>query len=85
MVTKDDALVAALKSDYTTAQLTPTDRAMLDYVAKLTMTPDQMTEEDVDYLRSFGFDDRGVLQIVLIASFFAYYNRVADALGVGKE
>jgi alkylhydroperoxidase family enzyme len=32
-----------------------------------------------------GFDDRGILQITLIASWFNYINRVADALGVGRE
>ena len=32
-----------------------------------------------------GFDDRGILQITLIASWFNYINRVADSLGVGRE
>ena len=32
-----------------------------------------------------GFDDVGILQLTLIASFFNYINRVADALGVGRE
>ena len=36
-------------------------------------------------LRAVGFDDRGILQITLIASWFNYINRVADALGVGRE
>jgi len=31
-----------------------------------------------------GFDDRAILQINLIASWFNYINRVADGLGVGK-
>jgi hypothetical protein len=35
-------------------------------------------------LREAGFDDRGILQITLIASWFNYINRVADALGVGR-
>jgi alkylhydroperoxidase family enzyme len=34
--------------------------------------------------RAVGFDDVGILQITLIASWFNYINRVADALGVGK-
>ena len=36
-------------------------------------------------LRAAGFDDRAILQITLIASWFNYINRVADALGVGRE
>jgi alkylhydroperoxidase family enzyme len=36
-------------------------------------------------LRAVGFDDKGILQITLIASWFNYINRVADALGVGRQ
>jgi alkylhydroperoxidase family enzyme len=36
-------------------------------------------------LRAAGFDDRGILQITLIAAWFNYINRVADALGVGRH
>ena len=41
--------------------------------------------DPVSHLRAAGFDDRGILQITLIASWFDYINRVADALGVGRE
>jgi uncharacterized peroxidase-related enzyme len=73
-----------LRRDYTQARLTPADRAMLDYAVKLTAAAYRMTAADVDALRAVGFDDRGVLQITLIAAWFNYINRVADALGVGK-
>ena len=57
---------------------------MLDFAVKLTRAAYKMTTEDVDRLRSVGFDDTGILQITLIAAWFNYINRVADALGVGK-
>ena len=57
---------------------------MLDYVAKLTLTPVRMQREDVENLREHGFDDTAILQINLIASWFNYINRVADGLGVGR-
>lgn len=57
---------------------------MLDFAVKLTTAPYKMTPQDVDCLREAGFDDTGVLQITLIAAWFNYINRVADALGVGK-
>jgi len=57
---------------------------MLDYVAKLTLQPATICEEDIDALRLHGFDDVAILQINLIASWFNYINRVADGLGVGK-
>jgi alkylhydroperoxidase family enzyme len=58
---------------------------MLDFTVKLTKAPYKMTSEDADQLRAVGFDDTGILQITLIASYFNYINRVADALGVGKS
>ena len=83
-VTLDEGLAAALRRDYTQAPLDEADRAMLDYAAKLTRHAWKVTPEDLDRLRAAGFDDRGILQINLIASWFNYINRVADGLGVGR-
>jgi len=57
---------------------------MLDYVAQLTRDATRIGRSHHDELRRVGFDDRGILQITLIASWFNYINRVADALGVGR-
>ena len=58
---------------------------MLDYVAQLTRDATRITPEHHERLRAAGFDDKGTLQITLIASWFNYINRVADALGVGRD
>ena len=58
---------------------------MLDYVVKLTKDATKCSPEDHARLRKAGFDDRGILQITLIASWFNYINRVADSLGVGRD
>ena len=58
---------------------------MLDYVAQVTRDATRIGRSDHDRLRSVGFDDQAILQITLIASWFNYINRVADALGVGRE
>jgi len=58
---------------------------MLDYVVKLTKDATKIFPLDHARLRAVGFDDRAILQITLIASWFNYINRVADALGVGRE
>jgi uncharacterized peroxidase-related enzyme len=84
-VTLDKELVAALEKDYTTAPITSQERVMLDYVVKLTRDATKVRKDDIEALRAAGFDDRGILQITLIASWFNYINRVADALGVGRE
>ncbi len=73
-----------LKNDYTNAALEPRDRAMLDYVVMLTRDATLVTPVEHEKLRGVGFDDLGILQITLIASWFNYINRVADALGVGR-
>ena len=83
-VTLDADFAAELRRDYTQVALDPADRAMLDFAVRLTKTPATMAPPDVEDLRRVGFDDRGILQITLIASWFNYINRVADALGVGR-
>ena len=78
-------MVVALQKDFRTAPLSAQDKAMLEYVVKLTRDATQCSRADHDNLRVAGFDDRGILQITLIASWFNYINRVADALGVGRD
>jgi alkylhydroperoxidase family enzyme len=80
----DEAFVKALVEDYPNAPLTEQDRAMLDYVGVVTRDATRVTPAHHKRLREVGFDDTGILQITLIASWFNYINRVADALGVGR-
>ena len=81
----DEALIEALKKDHTTAPISEQERLMLDYVVKLTKDATKVWKDDHDRLRAAGFDDKAILQITLIASWFNYINRVADSLGVGRE
>jgi uncharacterized peroxidase-related enzyme len=81
----DDELVAALCHDYRSAEISDADKAMLEYVVTLTKDATQVSREDHHHLRAAGFDDVAILQITLIASWFNYINRVADALGVGRQ
>ena len=78
-------MVETLKRDYTTAPISEQDRVMLDYVVKLTKDATKCSPTDHEKLRAVGFDDKGILQITLIGSWFNYINRVADALGVGRD
>ena len=84
-MTLDEAFVKALVEDYENVPLSEADRAMLDYATKLTQNATRVTPKDHERLRAAGFDDRGILQITLIAAWFNYINRVADALGVGRQ
>jgi alkylhydroperoxidase family enzyme len=84
-VTLDEELAAAIRDDYTTAPIAEQDRVMLAYVGKLTKDATQISPADHERMRGAGFDDVGILQVTLIASWFNYINRVADALGVGRD
>ncbi len=78
-------MVKALEDDYTTAPISKQDRVMLDYVVQITKDATCISPADHERLRTVGFDDQAILQITLIASWFNYINRVADALGVGRD
>lgn len=77
--------MAALSSDYRSAVLSAADRAMLDYVHKLTLEPWAMSRDDVVALRREGFSDRAVLDINQVTGYYAFVNRLADGLGVELE
>jgi uncharacterized peroxidase-related enzyme len=84
-VTLDQEMVDALQNDYENAPISEQDRVMLDYVVQLTKDATKISPKYHERLRAVGFDDKGILQITLIASWFNYINRVADALGVGRD
>jgi uncharacterized peroxidase-related enzyme len=82
---KDDELVTRIVDDYETAGLSEKRLAMLRYAEKLTRTPAQMTQADVETLGARGFSDTDVLHIAEVVGYFAYVNRIADGLGVPLE
>jgi uncharacterized peroxidase-related enzyme len=81
----DEQFVRLLEEDYTKAPMPDADRAMLDYAVKITKDATRIQQQDHERLRAVGFEDQAILQITLIASWFNYINRVADALGVGRD
>ena len=81
----DKELVAALEDDYRNAPISEQEKVMLDYVVQITRDATRVSPAHHERLRAVGFDDKGILQITLIASWFNYINRVADALGVGRD
>ena len=81
----DDDLLVQIEKDWREAQLSQSRTAMLAYAVKLTRSPAEMTQRDVQVLRSAGFSDRDILDIVEVTSYYAYANRIADGLGVPPE
>lgn len=78
-------MIEGLKSDSAMVDLSPREKALLDYAAKLTRTPWDMEESDLAPLREAGLSDRDILDANLTVAYFAYVNRLAQGLGVEVE
>ena len=76
----DPALGEMMAMNYRAADLTPRQKAMLDFSVKLTETPDRIEESDRQALRDAGFSDRDIWDIAAVAAFFNMSNRVAAAV-----
>ena len=75
----------AVARDWRSAPLSPADRALCEYAAKLTHTSAKMLPADLDALRTAGLDDRAIHDATQVIAYFNYINRVADSLGVEPE
>lgn len=85
---EDDALVDAIAEDPDSAPLERISRrapALWAYARKLTASPADVTRDDVEALRRAGCDDAAIHDAAQVVGFFAYYNRLADGLGVDPE
>lgn len=82
---KADDFVDSIARDWRSAPLSPVDQALCAYAEKLTRSPSDMGEQDVEGLRAAGLDDVAIHDATQIIGFFNYINRVADALGVEPE
>jgi uncharacterized peroxidase-related enzyme len=80
-----EELKEQLVRDYRTAKIDSEDRQILEFVEELTLRPGEITEETIQPLKQLGFDARMLHDIVQVAAYFAYVNRIADGLGVELE
>ncbi len=76
----DPALGEMMVMNYRAADLSPKQKAMLDFAVKLTETPAKIEESDRQVLRDAGFSDRDIWDIASTAAFFNMSNRVAAAV-----
>ncbi len=76
----DPVLGERMVMNYRTADLTPRQRAMLDFAVKLTEASARVEEPDRQALRDAGFTDRDIFDIASVAAFFNMTNRVASAV-----
>lgn len=67
------------------AELSPAERALLEYVKKVTEAAYRTTPEDVQRLRDHGWTEPQIAEAVYITATFAFFNRVADAFGIPPQ
>jgi uncharacterized peroxidase-related enzyme len=75
----DPAMGEMMVMNYRAADLTPKQKAMLEFAVKLTESPAKIEETDRQALRDVGFSDRDIWDIASTAAFFNMSNRVAAA------
>ncbi|MCB1958554.1 MAG: peroxidase-related enzyme, partial [Rhodocyclaceae bacterium] len=81
-LTGNPQLAEEIAMNYRIADVTPRQRAMLDFVVKMTNEPDAVGEADRQSLRDAGFDDRTIFDIASLAGFYNMTNRVSTATGM---
>lgn len=79
---KDDKLINDVVNDYRNSEISDRLRLIGDYVYKVTLESDSVSEDDIALLSSAGFSDEDILSVNLIASYFNFVNRIANGLGV---
>lgn len=80
-----DEHVQHIASDWTSAALSDPDKALCRFADKLTASPQEMMNRDIEDLRAAGFDDVAIHDAAQVVGYFNYINRVADALNVDLE
>jgi len=76
---KDPAISEQVAANWRKADITPRQKAMLDFAVKLTETPDRIEEADRETLRGHGFSDRDIWDIAAVIGLFNMSNRIASA------
>lgn len=81
-LTGDARLADTIAANYRHAEITPKQRAMLDFALKVTRASAEIEEADRQALRDAGFSDRGIWDIAEVAAFFNMSNRVSSAVAM---
>jgi uncharacterized peroxidase-related enzyme len=79
--TKNPRIADQLAANYRKAEISPRQRAMLDFAVKLSTCGGAIEDGDIDALRTHGFDDEAIWDIGAIAAFFAMSNRLVHLTG----
>jgi uncharacterized peroxidase-related enzyme len=79
---KDPYVADQVAVDYRKADITPRQRAMLDFAVKLALRPAEITGDDHEALRTAGFDEEEIWDIGAVTALFALSNRMAHLVSM---
>jgi uncharacterized peroxidase-related enzyme len=79
---KKPLLADQLATNHRKADITPRQRAMLDFALKVCLRADEIEEADYAALHAHGFSDEDAWDIGAIAAFFGLSNRMANLIGL---
>jgi len=75
---KDPLIADQVAINYRKADISPRQKAMLDFAVKVSQSAHQVGDDDIEILKQHGFDEEDVWNIAAIAAFFGLSNRMAN-------
>lgn len=75
---KNPLIADQIAVNYHNADITPRQKAMLDFAVKVSQTAQEVSDADINELKQYGFDDEDVWDITGISAFFGLSNRMAN-------
>ena len=79
---KNPFIADQIAVNYRKADITPRQKAMLDFAMKVAIEPHMVSDADFAALMAHGFSDDDIWDIAAIAAFFALSNRMANVTGM---
>ena len=79
---KKPLIADQLATNHRKADITPRQKAMLDFALKVTRASHEIGDADFDALRAHGFDDEDIWDIAGISAFFGLSNRMANLMSL---
>jgi uncharacterized peroxidase-related enzyme len=79
---KNPLIADQVAANYRKADITPRQKAMLDFAMKVSRHADEIEDVDFDALRAHGFSDEDIWDIGAISAFFALSNRMANLINM---
>ena len=79
---KNPLIADRIAANYRKADITPRQRAMLDFAMKVSRAAEEVSDADFAALAAHGFSDDDIWDIAAISAFFALSNRIANVTGM---